>query len=202
MREYSMDDRDSNLDLPVPALKLDLASQQLIEQSRVKKLIGPLVAKVREKRAQKIGVFSWDSEEASRKAAQILAAGLAQQFDRRCALVVVEGIRFNCENFDCYSLVTLPEIENPNFSEPVENFLHDMNRNFPFQILAGPSIKNWDTFSRARAKLALNTDAQILVMPQSGVAREAEKKISAFTKQRELMWLGIVSLDSGRASHA
>lgn len=193
--EIENDEPSSSIfNLPVASLKLDPATQLMIDTSQVKKLMGPLVSRAHAMRAHRLALLSWDSDAATYQAAQVLTAGLSQQVDHRCALIVTEGIRFGCDNFDCFSRITLPEIEPPH-PQDFARIVEELNRSFPFQIVVGPSIKDWKRVSAVRAQTALSADAQILILPSGGVPRDVSRKIQEFTEQRHPRWLGAVSVD-------
>lgn len=181
--------------LPTASLKLDAETLALIDTSKVKKLIGRLIVKAHERRAQTIAVMTWDNDDLAASTARIVAVALSQQVDRRCALISVEGIRFNCDNYDALSVITVPELELSMVSPQGSAFIDEINANYPFQVLIGPSIKSWSELSVAKSRIVLNAGAHILAVPASGVPRAAVETIRRFTEEQKIKWLGTIAIE-------
>lgn len=191
-------DGGSSSNLPTASLKLDAETLALIDTSKVKKLIGRLIVKAHERRAQTIAVLTWDNDDLAASTARIVASALSQQVDRRCALISIEGIRFNCENYDALSVITVPELELSMVTEQGAAFINEINANYPFQVLIGPSIKSWNELSVAKSRIVLNAGAHLLAVPASGVPRAAVERIRRFTEEHKIKWLGTIAIEENK----
>lgn len=164
--------------------------------SQVSRLIGPLLNAAHRKSAKRIAILDWDSEDASRAVAGLLATESSRQLERKCALVISEGIRARREDRPDYCLVTLPEFEMagegagtkaPPPAEPLSTF--------PLQFIAAPGLSSLGReflLGSAKAKLVMGADAHVLLLPRGGVPRGVSEEIEKRTRELELKWLGIV----------
>jgi hypothetical protein len=134
-------------------------------------------------------------------AGQIVAVAFSQQLEQKCALVISEGIRFTCEAFDSFNLIRLPSVENPHGDGHGKNdeFVQEMNRTYPFQIIAGPALNSWSRYTSGSSwhsenGLARNADGHILLVPEAGLSRQVMKRIEKFTQEQKIKWMGIIAV--------
>ena len=182
-------------DLP-SALRLDNATLSIIEASKVKKFIGPLIFNAHERKVKRIVLLSWDNEEATRVAGQLLAVAFSQQLEQKCALIISEGIRYTCDNYDSFNLIRLPEMGAAT-AEENQKILNEMDETYPFQIIAGPTLNSWSKYSIHSTSLAREADAHILLLPEGGLSRSVMRKIEKFSKTKKIKWLGIINIARG-----
>lgn len=188
---------DGPFNLPQASLKLDPTTVKLIDSSKVKRFIGPLIIKAQKAGARRVAVLSWNDEDSARRVAQILTIAMAQQLDRKCALVVAEGLRISCDNYDCFSLVTVPEVELSENAENMRNLSKDLDANFPFQFFPGPALESVSLSEPvdAKTKIALGLEGKVLVVPSTGLPRNAVRELAELTQRENIRWLGVVVLD-------
>lgn len=188
---------DNKVDLPTTtSLKLEPESLKAMDESKVKKFIAPFIVKILEKKVSKIVLLSWDESESTFAAAKVLATALSQQLDKKCAVVIPEGVRFASENTDAYQLIHIPEVNTPAINEKGEIFFKEIDRVFPIQILVGPPLKQWRRLTTdLRFDMTAQADAQILLVPNQGLSREAVNTIEKFAQSNQISWLGIISMD-------
>ena len=190
------DDRETkHSDLPT-ALRIDNATNAIIEASKVKKFIGPLIHNAHQRKVRRIVLLSWDNEEATRVAGQLLAVAFSQQLEQKCALIISEGIRYTCDNYESFNLIRLPEMSTAT-DEENEKVLNELDETYPFQIIAGPTLNSWSKYSAHATTLAHAGDAHILLLPEGGLSRTIMKRIEKFSKEKKIKWLGIINIARG-----
>lgn len=183
------------VDLPTTSLKLEADSLRAIEDSHVRKFIAPFIVKILEKKVTKLVLLSWNSPESTLSAAKIMASALSQQLDKKCAVLLPQGVRFTSDSTDAYQMIHVPEVNTPSIDEKSEQVFQEIDENFPIQILVGPSLSEWRRLTTdLRFEMVSQAHAQILLVPHEGLSREAVQTIEKFSQANAIHWLGVISM--------
>lgn len=187
-------------DLPKQSLNLDAECIKRIDQSRIRKSIVPLIMMMRKANARRLSIMSWDLEDESRYFGQVLALALSQQLEQKCALLISEGLKHRIDVFSSFALVTLPEIDNPAVEREVLDEFQTNVQGFPVHLFAGPALSRPGVENTHAFRLACQSDAQILLIRNTGASRDAIERISTLTISHNIQWLCVMPAEIEKQS--
>lgn len=166
-----------------------------LSQTKINKSIGPIVESLHRRSAQVVALLPcFDDEEATVNLAKILCAALTIELNRKCAVVIQEGIRHKIEHYPNYDFIYLPDVDlTKNAEKEIVAAIERGRNEYALLIVIGPNLYKFKSLSGTlSASLQRAVDAALLVTDHETITRDAIKNSTEYSNYFGVKIFGVL----------
>ncbi len=174
----------------------------LLAESRINKAVGQMIASVHNSNARRVAVCAWSNDDHAIAIASLMASSFGNQLERKCAVIISEGVRVRHEEFGLHDAVYIPDVDISTIAGKVDEALGEANKLYAIQFVVGPALQGWDSAQKPKTDLVSRCHGVFILVPESGLPRNAIKLITNIQTRHKIKILGIIPYRVGDEKNA